>query len=559
MPDITCYLLRMTGGSAATLNEPIDPDDLEAWNQVGPIEFAGTRTKLFIGPSHPHPPDWQSALKGVFGDSADVPPVSGAGALMVVERKRQGKHFYVALTFGSGWRILRPDSFVRGFGLKTALNIVFEGDTGTGEWDPARLRSVDSKRVGANILRARHQVSGVAALEDLDVNIRRDLVNGVTGVPTSRSHWGSRVTGRDALHFARPNLDNLGSLCDQILDSLARDDYTHRFDFIDHFVGVSDPVTRTKLEFEIIASLEAGDTSKLDLAPPELVDWEHIGGFQYHTERLGKRTNRHEMRLGDYLKTLTKKDRLQGLSVDKLKTWSIWAVDGNGEDVTRWSVWRCLFGEVELDSQTFIVDDGDFYQVSDDYLAALDKELAELPECTRDLIGWKPGWKEDQYNQELSSGSSDLLLLDRKTVRVGSHTNQVEVCDVLSVDGLFIHVKRRGDGSASLSHLFNQGFVSADLAIGSQEFRKVALEKIRAQELARSTSTGDDSFLGKFQPFEESAAIASKCEVVFGIHPEPGKGGVQLLPFFSKVTLRNMVDELHRRGFRVSIKEIAAA
>lgn len=130
---------------------------------------------------------------------------------------------------------------------------------------------------------------------------------------------------------------------------------------------------------------------------------------------------------------------------------------------------------------------------------------------------------------------------------------------MLSADGFFIHVKRRGDGSASLSHLFNQGFVSADLAIGSQDYRKVALEKIRAQEQQRATDTGDPSFIGKFNPFEEAGAVASNCEVVFAIHPEPGKGGVKLLPFFSKVTLRNMVDELRRRGFRVSIKEIAGA
>jgi hypothetical protein len=66
---------------------------------------------------------------------------------------------------------------------------VFEGDTGTGDRDPARLRSVGSKRVGLNS--ARHQVSGIAALEDLDVNVRGDLVNGVTGIPRNQNVWGA--------------------------------------------------------------------------------------------------------------------------------------------------------------------------------------------------------------------------------------------------------------------------------------------------------------------------------------------------------------------------------
>jgi uncharacterized protein (TIGR04141 family) len=546
----------MTGGAGANLDQPIDPDDLEGLRQVGPITFAGTRAKLFTAPPRSHPPDWEPLVRNVFGDDADIPSVAGASSVMVVERKRGDKFFYLAFTFGGGWRLLRPDSFHRGFGLKACLNIVFEGDTGSGDWDPARLRSVDSKRVGTNILRARHQVSGQAALEDLDVNARRDLVNGVTGIPQNRDTWGTRITGRDALQFSRASLDALGEICDQVLNASAGKDYEHRFKFIDDFVGVTDPITRTRLEVEVIAMLESEDTTTLDLAAPVLVDWEQIGGFQYHTERLGHRVTRYELRLDQYLTTLRSKGRLTDLTPDGLRSWAIWAVDGSGSDVTKWSVWRCLFGEIALDGETYVLDDGDFYQVSKEYLKRLDAEIDQIPEATIDLVPWDPLWKEDAYNDALSTSSPDYLLLDRKTVRVESHTNQVEICDVLTKDKGFIHVKRRGDGSASLSHLFNQGFVSADLTIGSKEFRKVALEKISKQEKERAESTGDDTFLGRFQPFDEAAAVATECEIVFAIHPEPGKGGAKLLPFFSKVTLRNMVDELSRRGFRVSIKEI---
>lgn len=560
MPDITCYKLKMNGGPNADLNRPIDPDNLEDLVEVGPRTIAGARAKLFISPPRSNPPNWKSMLTGIFGDDADIPNVASTGAVLVVEREHGGQFSYLAFTFGSGWRLLRPESFERAFGLKACLNIVFEGDTGRGDWDPARLRSVDSKRVGANILRARHQVSGIAALEDLDVNARRDLVNGVTGVPRDRESWGTRVTGRDALQFAYPTLEDLGALCDQILLSAEGDDYTHRFSFIDDFVGVTDPVVRSRLEEEVLADLLAGSSDSLDLAPPELVDWERVGGFQYHTDRRGTATTRNELRLTGYLASLANKNKLNDATIDALRRWSIWAVDGSGNDVARWSVWRCLFGEVELDGETYVLDDGDFYQVSGDYLSALDAEVESIPKCDKELIPWKPGWHEDDYNREVALSSSDYLLLDRKTVRVGSHTNQVEICDVLTVDRYFIHVKNRGDGSASLSHLFNQGFVSADLAIGSSEFRKAALDKIKVQEEDRATSSGDDSYRGKFKPFEEEdPASASQCEIVFAIHPQPGKGGAKLLPFFSKVTLRNMVDELRRRGFRVSLKEIDRA
>lgn len=118
------------------------------------------------------------------------------------------------------------------------------------------------------MLRARHQVSGMAALENLDVDIRKDLVNGVTGIPSNREVWGKRVTGRDALQFSWPSLGDLGELCDLLLDCHQGNDYRARFSFIDDFIGVTDPVIRTRLIEEILGMLLGSDTSALEIAPP---------------------------------------------------------------------------------------------------------------------------------------------------------------------------------------------------------------------------------------------------------------------------------------------------
>jgi uncharacterized protein (TIGR04141 family) len=561
MADLTCYRLRgAPKGPVVDFDNGIDEDDLGESVHSEPTLIGGVRTKLYITPAKPHLPDWAVLLQNAFGGNLDIPTVSGAGALMIVERERPSGKEFLAFTFGYGWRLLRPDAFQRGFGLRTCLNVVFEGDTGTGDWDPARLRSVDSKRVGPTVLRARHQVSGMAALEDLEIDIRKDLVNGVTGIPSNRELWGRRVTGRDALQFSWPSLENLGKLCDFILDSYEGDDYRARFSFIDDFVGVTDPLTRTRLVEEVLGVLVGGDTSTLDMAPPELIDWERVAGFQYHSERRGNPVTRHEIRLADYLSILRQASKLDDLTFDRLRQqYVVWAVDGNGGDVTKWSIWRCLFGEVQLDGDTYVLDDGDFYQVSTDYLAALDENISALPECDKALPAWEALWHEDDYNQHAAESSPDYLLLDRKTVRVASHTNQVEICDLLTSDGFFIHVKKKRDGSASLSHLFNQGFVSADLAIGYSEFRKLALEKIRRQEELRAQSSGIDSFIGKFRPFTEEVVVPRDLEVVFAIYFDSTGSRLQSLPFFSKITLRNMVDELRRRGFGVSTKSIPEA
>lgn len=554
--DLTCYRLRThTDGGVSGFDDAIEETDLDRCSSVGPVAIGGARAKLYVAPAKPHPPEWAKFLENAFDAHLDIPRVASAAAVLVVERERPTGVELLAFTFGYGWNLMKSESFERGFGLRTSLNVVFEGDTGTGEWDPARLRSVDAKRMGANILRTRHQVSDVAALEALDVNSRRDLVNGVTGIPSNRDMWGTRVTGRDAFQFVWGSLDELGNICDAVLDAYERTDYQRRFSFIDDFLGVTDPVLRTRLIEEVVGALVGNDTSFLELAPPEMVDWERVGGFMYHTERRGTSVVRRELRLAEYLATLGKKQ--DTLSWDRLRQYLVRAVDGSGKDVAKWSIWRCLYGEVALDAEVYVLDDGDFYRVTTNYLDRLNGALASIATSKRDLPAWQTDWHEDDYNRHAAEGSNDLLLLDRKLVRVSSQTSRVEICDVLSSDGSFIHVKNRGDGSASLSHLFNQGFVSADLAVGDPEFRAKALERIKHEERERASRMNDDSFIGRFRPFSEDAVIAGACEVIYAIYTSNKDGDLSSLPFFSKVVLRNMVDELQRRGFKVSYKPIS--
>ena len=557
MADLTCYLLRSSGsGSVSDFDDALDEDTLARLRQVGPADVGGARAKLYLAPPRPHLPEWAPYVATGFGDDLPIPQVSSAAAVMVVRRDREGSDpFFLAFTFGAGWQMLRSSSFVRGFGLRTALNVVFEGDTGEGDLDPARLRSADAKRVGPNILRSRHQVSGVAALEELQVDIRRDLLNAITGIPQADG-WGRRVTGRDSLHFAHPSLEDLGNLCDRILAAYEEDSYKERFSFIDQFTAVTDPVTITRLIEEVIATLQAQNVSSLDMAPPEIVDWERIAGFRYHTERGRNPTTRRELRLVDYLGTLTQKGYLVTLESDQLNRWYVWAVDGNGSDVTKWPVWNCLFGELVVDGDTFILDEGDFYLVSQDYLAQLNHEISTIAEFPKDLPTWPPMEHEDSYNLRAAASSPQFLLMDQRFVWIESYTNRIELCDVMTRSGGLIHVKRKRDGSASLSHLFAQGLNAADLIVTSPEFRKSVLERIATAERERADETHDDSFVGAFSIFEAEQVTARDYEIVFAVQADWDSGGFETLPFFSKLTLRNVVDDLVRLGLRVSVRKI---
>jgi uncharacterized protein (TIGR04141 family) len=255
------------------------------------------------------------------------------------------------------------------------------------------------------------------------------------------------------------------------------------------------------------------------------------------------------MRLTDYANGL----RASGADMDELSTIElrrsrIFGVDADENDCVHWPVWRCLVGEVQHHGNTFLLDEGEFFQVSKDYLTDLNAAIAAIPMSNVPLPPTTPTTLEGDYNEGAARGSEQLVLLDKKTVRVEGRTTPIEVCDLLTSGRQFIHVKRHL-GSSDLSHLFAQGLVSAELLQSSVPFRKAARAKIA------EAAQGRDGF-----DFVSEAGITTNdIEVVYAIAERwKGRTPVDALPFFSKVNLRETAQNLSSRGFRVGLFQIQA-
>ena len=130
-----------------------------------------------------------------------------------------------------------------------------------------------------------------------------------------------------------------------------------------------------------------------------------------------------------------------------------------------------------------------------------------------------------------------MVLMDAKNIPFGGSWSKVELCDVLMDTGRFIHVKHYS-GSAVLSHLFNQGLVSAEL-MTEPEFRAKASKKLA--ELAPG--------------FGMDLNNGSVAEVVFGIITKDNADRPNI-PFFSKVTYDHVASRLRMMNVNVSIKSI---
>lgn len=546
MQSLTVYKIRpnIDGEEITEFEQALrDPDPLEAWDIRPDLPFGG---RLFLQIPAPRQPAWAEFLtEGV--DDLVIPDIQRVNGVLFVKVYHDYDQIF-AFTFGHGRYLLRPDCFEINYGLRVALNVLY--DKSSGDLQPERIRSVDSKTVAKNTIRTRRQTDRRTTFETFGVDIQRDLLQAVTGAPISSNVWGSRISGSDSVSF-NPVLSfgKLGNLCKEIAKMYLRDTYQESFDWIDNLRVITDPAILKELQEMLVDAIKTG-SNNVTVAVPEFVEWDDLSEFYFSFDSRNRFPDPEGADLRGALKQVGK---LEKLSVDRLRR--LWrlnakAVDGNG--AYQWSLLRCLTGEFKRGESEYILSEGEFFEIRKEFLEELDSYIASLP-ATKHKLPVSPGdIQEGKYNEIAAKSNDSYLLLDKKMVRVDGMTSPIEICDILTADRCFIHVKRKL-GSSTLSHLFAQGSVSADLFLMSKEYRTATLKKIQQEEQA----LGDPEAIGRFSTFKPDGITPREYGVSYAIVAKWGdRKLVQALPFFSKVNLRRHVEDLKRMGYQVSVARV---
>ena len=515
--------------------------------------------ELYVPPAIPRPPGWAGFIASGF-PSAPIGLTASPSALLIVSVPETGtaesdqRRFFYAFTFGVGGRhLLRMEAVTSGFGLHAALNLLYPRHAAESPLE--RIRAVETSRRQATVRRSAVQVADAETFENLDVDRLVDLVRKATGAPAETDQWGSRISGSDSLAInARCELVGLPALCrelERVYESL---DYQDHFAWIDSVRAVTDPSLAADLAEAVVNLLRDQATENISLSPPEIVDWERVCHFKLPRSggrgRGGSAVLHVDLRLADYLRGLKSSKLLGELSIERLKSDRVIAIDANHQIIHSWAVWRCLHGEIRLGDDTYVLDGGTFFKVDDDYISELNSMIDGIPVADVGLPASTVVEHEGDYNVRAASTSDSLVLLDKASVvlRGEGRTTPIEICDLLSKDRQLIHVKRHL-GSSDLSHLFAQGRVSAELLHSNTEFRKMAHERI----VFASSGHPDFDFIddGAFDP--------RKFEIVYAIVERwKGRRLSDAMPFFSRVNLRHTTDLLRARGYRVSVRPIEA-
>jgi len=492
-------LLRFRAG--VTVDDAARTDRLR---EVTPSQSLGPGARVFIIDPDvpPSPPSWLPFVQKTTAD--ELPAMASAlnGAIVFLIRNDR----LWALTFGTGHLFVNEDVAEQRFGLRTVLNLV----------NAEQLRSVGSRVYEDVVVRTLRQVSRRSGRQAFTIDDTRDILRDVTGAPASPS-WGTEVTGGTALSVSIPIEPNeLLALLDRIADAHARETYKKNFGFVDYIAPISDPPLIERLDADMMEALLARKASNIYLAPPEPLIYEDVGGFRFFRERPD--ATHDDLDLATYRTVVGDPDQLTLADVRSNPVRLISATTGNAS--RSWSVYRCVVYETSLDGRTFLLAEGEWFEVDPTFVARVDTELRSIgrPAVILPAAGSRE-WEPD-YNVR-AAGEAGLALLDNHPIKVGG--DDVEVADLLSAAGEFIHVKRK-TSAGGLSHLFAQGRISATTLKTDPGARAAAAAMLAANGRVEQAVLAE--------PYD----MRTKT-IVFAVIAENAQDLPAKLPFFSRLNL----------------------
>jgi uncharacterized protein (TIGR04141 family) len=510
---LTIFLIKPTAAELPLRSDAFPKHEIKAGETI-----VGN---LYIKPSTDKAAGWLKFFEASLENLTERVVNANTSAVLLVSRN--DRRF--AITFGFGRSLLTPGCWEEDFGLKVTLNSV----------DPDKIKSVNRMSLDAIGQHSQIQASRESNIREFGLDLEQDLLRAVTGAPVD-SQLGKWLTGKDELKIATDTmLSTLPSLLDALITQWQSEKYKEAFLWLDQIKEIKDPAKTTEFDALLIEQIKQEDFNRLWLTVPDLIDWSRIEGFKYRTA--GSATVYSDVHIKAYLEEW--KDTAE-ITVQKLKNRHVYSITQAAENIDEsWSIYRCLYFETEQGGETFLLTNGKWYRVGTQFLTRVNEAYASIPKNSLPLPDFNDQ-SEGKYNERIATTQpQSYALMDEQLIYYPDKYSKVEFCDLFTKEKKMIHIKRYAGSSAPLSHLLAQAVVAGSLFRRDPEFRKKVDEKL-PEGFGPIT----------LQPYPD------EYEIVFGVVSESDKDLV--LPFFSRVNLKNAGDRLKELGYRISLTKIQA-
>lgn len=477
-------------------------------------------------------PKWKDFIEAIVDKKVDDLITKSSSAALLV--KNNGRVF--AITFGYGRSLLEHSYFVADFGIKSALNMLRHDS----------LRSVDTFTINDSPVQRKSQASSNIEISMFGLDITKDILRSVTGLPLDGVPFKYVCGGDSALSVKIEMVpQDIPIYTEECLKRYTDKVYLKQFAWVDNLKRVKIQQRIEELDQELIKDIKCKKYNYINIVLPEVFDESEIDSFSFTRS---KNTPQHRIDKNVYFSGLD----LKSIDIEKIKRDKLFANDNQGSEVKSFSLYKCLNYEKKINKKNYILFLGQWFEIDKEFVDDVEAGLntIQIHHKTFPKLKTKKDKKtnkdkfetEGDYNARISK-SEGYLLLDKKLVKSRKTTTAIELCDLADLNNkILIHAKQRSGGSSGLSHLFSQASVSAELILSDHEFRKSARTIL------------NNNFGPKAMSLLPSHTFkSSDYEIVLLMLGANRQSILKDLPFFSKVNLINTHSNLIQRGYKVSV------
>jgi uncharacterized protein (TIGR04141 family) len=519
--QLTLYMLRRDLDDRSWgLRESIAAYEEVRTRQVGDLNLT-----LLIHQSDPKPPRWLQDLQSIVeGDALPMSALLNSHGAAVLLIRHRGYRFI--LVYGTGRFTIERSWTEPRFGLRVVANSVSSD----------RIISADTRGLVGRGRSQRTVMPSAGPLYELGIETDEELVRLLEGKPSA--DFANAAAGGESLRLKiqKFSLARLQEKLDQIIERYESSRYKELYEFLDYFTPVrrEDKALRDGLNGAVI-DLIRQRSDDLAFAPPDIMEPLEVN---HYVLRCGSYTS-DEL---DELSTEAVYDALEQWSIeDPLRSVRVDAYNSSGDLAAEsYHLLHYIVADIPYGDRRYVVCAGEWIEVDQDYVIAVQRRIDRIPDITRKLRldRWDLGVYEDEevYNEHL--GNRGWKVLDRKNFPIERPNQKVEICDLLTPDKQLLCVKRMTK-SSTLSHLFSQGLVSADLLVNNPEgYQDRVMDYLRELRPDATFGSRDD------------------WTVVYAIATSNRERLSRSLYFFSKVSLDRTAKQLRSLGVNVALARI---
>lgn len=491
------------------------------------VENDGT-LRIYAIDKEPSTPKWVSFVSS-FSDEAELDRLKNqaASALILFKVPTPNGDRIFAASQGFAFNLIDDSHIEQSFGLKVTLNTI----------SPDKIKYLDYKNISARAIQRKEAANLATSIADFGFEYDSEVLKSISGTALD-DELGVKLSGADSLRITIKNLrpEQLNDIARKAYDRYVLTTYRAHFDFIDHFEYERDSTRIAELDQKLVDALNQTDTPvNVYVTYPDQIQYEECHHFTLSANRHSE--NFDDIEIDSLHRFL--KSSVGTIGIETLREQShIIGLDDGGQAMTpRKSIYSFLAYEITLDNTKYVLSDSKWYKLNTDFLTDLDHWLEQnISEASLSLKDWPATFAEGAYN-DMYIPETDYLELDEQFYYPKGYS-KIEMADIYHQPTNRLVCVKKLSGASSMSHLFTQASVSADLL---REDDKKAWEFLI------------DKLNDKW-PALSKESINHGLGYVFAIGDN--REIPQELPVFSKIALRKTIKTIQKLGYKAEIKRI---